>query len=239
MNVNITKLECSLNMDDGDKIRSAVISFQCSRMEYPINHYLLPHEFVPVIRALNGTGPEFTSQDGSYISTFHSSGIHSIKLNSFSGEYQNERESGRYLESWIEFPAGELALQFGLMVHQMNVKYKRVEFGPDDFYHWKCQYSPRIKLDISAVKNTLYTDLIDGRLKEPGIGLLSHLTRIAKNHSSGNLVTVTVSYEFPYKPNSTRPNSYYFDIRDSESNERVMNGGLIYHESDNRYSLHT
>jgi hypothetical protein len=69
------------------------------------------------------------------------------------------------------------------------------------------------------------------------LDMIERLRRIALSYSQGEKIIVSLSFD-GYNPDYTYPDSFYFTVNTSE-NKMIFNGGIIYHQSSNEYSMHT
>jgi hypothetical protein len=236
MNVNIKHLSL------GKTEHCVIIKMQATDNEdnYPYNHYVLKSEVPAIIAALQGEN-EFTSRDVANYATFNRFGVYVITTSHISsGIGRNCKYDGYFKASQYTFPGIEFARILRTYYNADNEEsFDASVYIPD----WSSQYAPIVNVQFGeGVENKLAQDIASDRLTESPRDLVPYLVDWASQYSSGNPVSVTIVFD-GYQ-DTDRPSNYYWYIMDDNTNKRLINGGFIAHEDNNRlgmfsYSVHT
>jgi hypothetical protein len=230
MNINITELKLNKHsssiewiLSDG-KTRASVyvVLDECKR--------LLTEKWV-------------TYEDCSQIIMFNPAGARVVSLDHYSREFQTDKISGQYKETWYTFPRDELNSDLSSL---LNAPADTTMDFALMIPVWIEKYSPRVEWVYGENVESAFTQDMDSMFVDWGEygkqDYLPHLQRIAENSSNGNLVKVFLSFDCYTHPTG-HPHNYYFDIWDMVSDKRIMNGGIIahYNEGANNYTyqMHT
>lgn len=190
--------------------------------------YMREGEYKLLIECARGNSAYYPYIDDiSYLLKIGPDSARIIDLNQYSTPIKNQwgsKVSGEYRQYFVEFPFQEIVTW--LIVILQDSEFTTFELSQSTIERLTMIYAPRVSIEwgesCNPVEDTTFTDC------------LASLERIAKNNSSGELVTVNIYADGQHDGYPC----YYWDMR-REDNSRILNGGIVYHEANPGYQIHT
>ena len=236
MIVNITKLDLTLQKrDDGATILAMTLKNDV--MKHQISPYLWNLEHISLFAAyLAGeTSPTYCMAFTDLSQLITDVGPRGFTVVQLSSSIPPGTKASADIYRFI-LPGYELAYTIREMLESRLYKSLPITSDLDEltFSLWANRWGPRVKLKFSdyGERETLMDRYRRCVKKHPELKKhIQSLMGIAANYSDGDLVTVTIH-------NDSIPDSFAFGIHNALG-EKIINGGIIWHEDTNRYQTHT
>ena len=236
MIVNITKLNLTLlKRDDGATILA--MTLKNNVMKHQISPYLwnLEHTSLFAAYLAGETSPTYRMAFTDVDYTITDVGPRGFTVVQLSSPIPPSTKASADVYRFI-LPGYELAYTIREMLESRLYKSLPVTSDLDEltFSLWANRWGPRVKLKFNDFGDREAPMDRYRRCVKKRPELKKHIQsrmQIAADYSDGDLVTVTIF-------NDHIPDSFAFGIHNALG-ERIINGGIVWHEDTNRYQTHT
>lgn len=220
MYANLKSLDITVEQREG--YRLFILNMQNDKGKLP-SLYMRSPEFAHFIECTKESFGKMYGEvrypiyDGTFTQV-HPLGLHMLETSAYLTECKTDKAHGTFREYWVEFPFYMLEKWFTDIQHSTACEYTLPSTTIDDYTN---AVKPDVKIDYDY-------ELPEIKDKESFDNCLSSIMRIAENHSHGNMVQINIYRDW---------NEIGFSVY--SGNERITNGGIIWHEHSKEYGIHT
>lgn len=224
MNANLRSLKVRVEKRENDKL--FILDIENDKGKLPAL-YIRKNEFEHMLDCMKDKiYNRYPIYDGTY-THFYPNLLKMVVFHAYTSDYKrysNVCRDGQYTDYYIEFPFHAIVAWFeslDMIKLDDTGNYYEESLPISTIQTLTSLVAPKVEINYHSLKQT--KDDLSFTI------CITRLKQIAENRSNGQVITIDIYNDFQ---------DYGFSICDDKNN-CIMQGGIVYHQTDNAYHTHT